>query len=431
MTYGETLQYMYERLPMFQRIGSAAYKANLDNTIAICKLLKNPEKKFKSVHIAGTNGKGSTSHYLASILQSAGYKVGLYTSPHLKDFRERIRINGKKIPKKNVLEFVARYKDKFEKIEPSFFEMTVGLAFDYFANEKVDIAIIETGLGGRLDSTNVIKPLVSVITNISLDHQNLLGNTIAEIAIEKAGIIKAKTPIVIGEKDETTSAIFIKKAKQLSAPIHFSEDSYSAKNLIHLEGKKMLLQMDIYTKKTLAYKKLKTELLGFYQQKNIPTVLQTIDILRLKKFTILDKHIRSGIATVISKTGLLGRWQVLNKKPLVVCDTAHNEAGIRLVLAQLSNVPHKKLHIVFGMVNDKDGSKILSLLPKNAFYYFCKAAIPRALNQDELKQQAQKYNLRGNSYKSVAEAYKKALGNASQNDVVFVGGSTFTVAEVV
>lgn len=431
MTYGETLQYMYERLPMFQRIGSVAYKANLDNTIVLCKLLKNPEKKFKSVHIAGTNGKGSTSHYLASILQSAGYKVGLYTSPHLKDFRERIRINGKKIPKKNVVEFVASYKNKFEKIEPSFFEITVGLAFNYFADEKIDIAIIETGLGGRLDSTNVITPLISVITNISLDHQNLLGNTIEKITLEKAGIIKLKTPVVIGETNATTKNIFKAKAKKESATIHFSDSVYSTQNLRHLEGRKLQLKMDIYKQKKLLFKNLNTELLGFYQQKNIPTVLQTIDILRLKKFSILDKHIRAGICNVIGKTSLLGRWQILRKKPLVICDTAHNEAGIRLVLLQLSQTPHKQLHIVFGMVNDKDCSKILSLLPKNAIYYFCKASIPRALNEDELKQQAKAFKLIGNSYKSVAEAYKKALMNAMKNDLIFIGGSTFTVAEVV
>jgi len=429
MNYQQTLEYLYAQLPMFQRIGSAAYKANLDNTIAICNLLNHPENKFRSIHVAGTNGKGSTSHLLASILQSAGLKVGLYTSPHLKDFRERIKINGEMITENAVVSFVEKYKTDFENINPSFFEMTVGLAFDYFASQKVDIAIIEVGLGGRLDSTNVITPFVSVITNISFDHVALLGNTIEQIAAEKAGIIKSDVPVVIGETQEGASDVFIKKAHEMGTSIIFAGQNYVAKNLIHKNDKKLLLLMDIEKNGNIVYKDLASELLGLYQQKNIPTVLSTVEILNKNRFTITEKNIREGIRNVISQTGLLGRWQILSESPLVIVDTGHNEAGIKEVITQIKSTPHQQLHFVLGMVNDKDVSSVLALLPKNATYYFCKASIPRALDANDLAKQAEKYSLHGEVYKSVAAALFAARSVAKKEDLIFIGGSTFTVAD--
>jgi dihydrofolate synthase/folylpolyglutamate synthase len=426
MNYTETLDYLYSQLPMFQRIGSAAYKANLDNTITICKLLDNPENKFRSIHIAGTNGKGSTSHLLASVLQSAGLKVGLYTSPHLKDFRERIKINGNYIPEQYIVDFVKKYKSDFENIQPSFFEMTVGLAFDYFADQKVDIAVIEVGLGGRLDSTNVIRPELSIITNISFDHTVLLGDTLEKIATEKAGIIKKEIPVVIGESQTEVKSIFNERANQLSSSIVFADEKYKALNVHHSVGAKLFLSMDIGK-----YTNLQSELLGLYQQKNIGTVLCAIDALNSKGFNLSEAMIRDGIKNVITQTGLLGRWQILSKQPLVIADTGHNEAGIKEVLLQIKQTPHDQLHFVLGMVNDKDISKILQLLPKNAAYYYCKAQIPRALNAEELAAQAVTAGLKGHTYSSVAEALIAAKKNAKPNDLVFVGGSTFTVAEVV
>jgi dihydrofolate synthase / folylpolyglutamate synthase len=431
MTYQQTLDYLFSQLPMFQRIGAAAYKADLNNTIAICNLLNNPENKFRSIHIAGTNGKGSTSHMLASVLQTAGLKVGLYTSPHLKDFRERIKINGKLIPEQNVIDFVEEYKIDFEKVQPSFFEMTVGLAFDYFAKEKVDIAVIEVGLGGRLDSTNVIKPLVSIITNISFDHTALLGNTLEKIAAEKAGIIKDKVPVVIGETQNETRNIFIEKSKLHHSEIVFADQVYSAKNIQQIKKETLYLSMDIEKKGQLFFENLEIELLGFYQKKNVATVLAAIDELNKTGFSLSESDIRTGIKNVIKNTGLLGRWQVLSQAPLTIADTGHNEAGITEVINQISNTPHKQLHFVLGMVNDKDISTVLSLLPKKAYYYFCKAKIPRALEATELANQAEVLGLKGSVYNSVNEALIAAKTNADANDLVFIGGSTFTVAEVV
>lgn len=407
MSYSSTLSYLYSRLPMYQRIGAAAYKADLNNTIAICKLLGNPENTFESVHIAGTNGKGSVSHMLAAVLQSAGYKVGLYTSPHLKDFRERVRINGKMIPQKYVIDFVEKHKKGFEKIEPSFFEWTVGLAFDYFANEKVDIAIIETGLGGRLDSTNVITPLLSIITNISYDHQNLLGNTLQKIAAEKVGIIKKHGIAIVSEHQQEVQNIFRTKAKKKDALLLYTAD----------------LLKDV--------KGIECGLKGTYQKKNIPTVILASEILSRLGFEIDSKAVVKGIKDVVKLTGLRGRWDILSRKPLIVADIAHNEAGIREVFKQIKNTPHKKLHIVFGAVNDKDIQKILALLPKKANYYFCKADLPRALDAIELAGKAIALGLNGNIYPSVKNALAHARKNATSSDLILVTGSAFVVAEAI
>lgn len=434
MNYQQTLDYLYSKLPMFQRIGSAAYKADLSNTIAICNVLNNPQQHFKSIHIAGTNGKGSTSHMLAAILQCAGYKVGLYTSPHLKDFRERVKINGKMIPKKYVTDFVKKYSSDFEKINPSFFEMTVGLAFDYFAAEKVDIAIIETGLGGRLDSTNIIQPLISVITNISYDHTNLLGDTLEKIAEEKAGIIKKDILTIIGENQSESAPVFLRHAKEKGSTIFFSDMFFELKEVEQktIDGK-LFLCADVYYKgmgQNENIFRIKCDLPGFYQLKNIRTVMCVVLFLKtMHGFSITDKAILKAFTSVTKLTGLNGRWQVLSKQPLVIADTGHNEAGIKEVLFQIEKTPHKKLHFVLGMVNDKDITTVLKLLPTDAIYYFCKADIPRGLDATEL--QAKAVGLSGKVYASVVEALEQAKVSAAKDDLVFVGGSTFTVAEVV
>ncbi|MBL0065833.1 MAG: bifunctional folylpolyglutamate synthase/dihydrofolate synthase [Bacteroidetes bacterium] len=428
MNYEETLDYLFAQLPMFHRIGAAAYKANLDNTHAICEFLDHPENKFRSIHIAGTNGKGSTSHMLAAILQSAGYKTGLYTSPHLIDFRERIRINGEMISKDAVVGFVEKYKTQFEKVQPSFFEWTVGLAFDYFANEKVEIAVIETGLGGRLDSTNVITPLLSVITNISWDHANLLGDTLKKIAAEKAGIIKKEIPVVIGEVREETAVVFTDKAASLGAPIVFAEILLRAEQK---ESKAPDRQVfSIYAGKQLLFDSLEIDLAGHYQRKNILTVIESVLKLNEAGFRIEEEHIRAGLSNVRGLTGLMGRWQTISESPRIVCDVGHNEDGIREILNQLALLSYDRLHIVFGVVNDKDVTSILKLLPVNAKYYFCKANLPRALGQEELKNQAQNFGLKGEAYDSVYDAFLAAKNAAEKSDFVFIGGSTFVVAEI-
>ncbi len=425
ITYLQALNYMYTHLPMFQRIGSAAYKANLDNTWAICNLLNNPQNHFKSIHIAGTNGKGSTSHMLAAAFQEAGYKTGLYTSPHLKDFKERIKINGKMIPRNYVANFIEHYQHDFNRIQPSFFEMTVGLAFQYFADKNVDIAIIETGLGGRLDSTNVINPLMSIITNISMDHMSLLGNTLPLIASEKAGIIKPNTPIIIGETQAKIKSIFVQKAKENQAQIYFADKQFFVSQDKPNGFLKVAHGHEIY------FEKLNPQLKGIYQSKNIATVLQAIKLANSLGYKITKTQAKSAVQKVVDTTGLLGRWQVLQQKPLCIADTGHNEAGIKMVLQQIKQTPHQQLHFVLGMVNDKDISKILSLLPKNATYYFCKANIPRGLGASELAQLASTFKLKGNVFNSVKKAYNAAKKQAAKNDLVFIGGSTFTVAEVV
>jgi len=423
-TYADTLHYLYAQLPMFTRVGASAYKKDLHNTLALCKALHNPEHTFKSVHIGGTNGKGSSSHMLAAILQTAGYKTGLYTSPHLTDFRERIRINGQMIPEQEVIAFVNSHQTLFEELKPSFFEATVGLAFDYFAKQEVDIAIIEVGLGGRLDSTNVINPLLSLITNIGLDHQDILGNTLEEIAGEKAGIIKTNTPIIIGEKQAEIAQLFEKKAKEANAKILFASDYWT----ITTKETAPLLVVNAHSSKQNL--ELVLDLRGSYQVKNLAGVLTTVDELRQQGFKISEEHLKTALKQVTSLTGLQGRWQTLQQQPLVICDTGHNEDGVKEVLKNITNTPHQNLHLVWGMVKDKDVAKILALLPKEASYYFCQPNIPRGKPAEELAQDAQKYQLKGQTYTSVAEAYQQAKSHAQPNDLVFVGGSTFVVAEV-
>ncbi len=404
MNYTETINWMFSKLPMYQNHGKIAFKKNLTNILALSEELGNPHKTIKTIHVAGTNGKGSTSHMLASVLQEQGYKVGLYTSPHLKDFTERIKINGKPIRKNSVINFVKRNKVFLEKQKLSFFEMTVGLAFEHFYKKKVDFAIIETGLGGRLDSTNIILPIVSVITNIGLDHTQFLGNTLPEIAKEKAGIIKENVPVVIGEKQEEIAPIFMEIATQNNAPIYFASE--------------------------IIDKELVTDLKGEYQKHNVKTALQTIKLLQKKEILISEKNINSGFKNVVKNTNLLGRWQIVKETPKVICDTAHNKEGLQYVLKQLEKEKYNKLHIVLGVVKDKNLDIILPMFPKNATYYFCKPNIPRGLDENTLQLKAKENKLIGTVYSSVSKAYKTVLNNAKIDDIVFVGGSTFVVAEI-
>ncbi|QKG79504.1 bifunctional folylpolyglutamate synthase/dihydrofolate synthase [Tenuifilum thalassicum] len=426
MNYQEALDFIYSQLPIFQRVGKAAYKADLGNTLLLDGYFNYPHKKFKTIHIAGTNGKGSTSHMLAAVLQKAGYKTGLYTSPHLRDFRERIKINGEMIPKETVAQFITKHKPFFEKVKPSFFEMTVAMAFEYFAENNVDIAVIEVGLGGRLDSTNIINPLLSVITNISFDHTDLLGDTLQKIATEKAGIIKPNTPVIISKFQSEVADIFIQKANEMNAALYFAD-----KEIEFVEqaiGKELQIFKFVRNNKEIT---IKTDILGLYQRYNIPGAIKAIEILKQYGFRINDDDIEQGLSNVQSITGLMGRWQKLSESPLIFCDTGHNEDGIRFVLKQISNYQFDKLHMVVGMVADKDIDKILSILPKDATYYFVQAQIPRALNHEELKIKAEAHNLKGLSYPTVSEGLEAAISNALPSDFIFVGGSTFVVAEVV
>jgi dihydrofolate synthase/folylpolyglutamate synthase len=436
MDYAQTLHYLYDQLPMFTRIGSSAYKEDLTNTIELCARLNNPQDKFKSIHIGGTNGKGSTSHMLAAILQIAGYKTGLYTSPHLRDFRERVRINGEMISKHQVIDFVADHQTDFEEIQPSFFEMTVGLAFDIFAKEKVDIAVVEVGLGGRLDSTNIITPLLSIITNIGWDHMNILGDTLQLIAAEKAGIIKQGVPVIIGEHQPDIASIFLRKAAQEEADIDFASDDWSVEFKVESEKLKVksldLLDLTVHKKNFQPSTfNLQLDLTGSYQLKNIKTVLSAVEELRSQGFVITDDHIKTALRQVKTLTGLHGRWEVLSRNPLTICDTGHNPEGIQEVLKNISSVNYDHLHFVIGMVNDKDISKVLSMLPTDATYYFCKPDIPRGLEAEALQQKAESAGLHGNTYPSVKAAFDAAQKAAQANDLVFAGGSTFVVAEVV
>ena len=434
LTYKETLDYLYARLPMFTRIGAAALKPDLTNTLELCKRLDNPHKSFKSIHIAGTNGKGSTSHMLAAIFQIAGYKTGLYTSPHLKDFRERIRLNGEMIPEEFVIDFVNKQRINIEEIDPSFFEVTVALAFDYFAQKEIDIAVVEVGLGGRLDSTNIISPLVSVITNIGYDHMNILGNTLPEIAFEKAGIIKPGIPVVVGEKHAETTQLFLEKAIETKSEITFACDKWKVTKSAFQYGNDLLrLQVETtipgFSEKE--FTELDLDLIGSYQLKNLATVLSSVLELRKAGFIISNDHVKTALKQVKKLTGLEGRWQIIKQKPLIICDTGHNEDGIREVLKNINSYQYTNLHMVIGMVKDKDISKILTLLPQKATYYFCSPDIPRAKSAGELKEEAFAFGLIGSSYGSVALAFHSAEQNASEDDLVFVGGSTFVVAEVI
>lgn len=428
MTYHQTLAFLFSKLPMYQRIGAAAYKDNLENSIALDKLLQYPHRSFKSIHVAGTNGKGSTSNMLAAILQSEGYTTGLFTSPHLKDFRERIRVNGKMISKRYVITFVEKYKHIFEIIQPSFFEWTVALAFDYFRHKKVRIAVVETGLGGRLDSTNIITPLLSVITNIGWDHTALLGNTLKKIAHEKAGIIKPDVPVVIGESQQSIKAVFTNKAKTLKSAIFFADKQFRIEVCRQKINK---LTVNAYNNKTMVYENLISNLAGEYQLKNIATVLATIDVLKNLKFKIKHDSVVVGLKNVEVLTGFKGRWQMLQKKPFTIADTGHNVDGIINVIRQIKNLRFKHLHVVFGMVADKDVNPILKLLPVDATYYFCQAKIPRALDAKTLKNNALQHGLQGKTYSSVKAALRSAKKQAKPNDFIFIGGSSFIVAEIV
>jgi dihydrofolate synthase / folylpolyglutamate synthase len=430
MNYSETLHYLYTQLPVFTRVGVSAYKADLGNTLELCRRLDNPQHKFKSIHVAGTNGKGSTCHMLAAVLQVAGYKTGLYTSPHLKDFRERIRVNGQMIPEQTVIDFVAKHRPDFDEIAPSFFEMTVALAFDVFAKEQVDIAVIETGLGGRLDSTNVITPLLSIITNIGWDHMNLLGDTLPKIAAEKAGIIKPNIPVIIGEKQDEVADVFIRKAEEEKARISFASELFEVSGQWSMVNSDYL-NIEITHNSPLTTHHLQLDLPGSYQLKNIKTVLAAVDELRQQGYTITDEHIKIALRQVKTLTGLHGRWETISQNPLTICDTGHNPEGIAEVLKNIATVIYNHLHFVLGMVNDKDISKVLSMLPKEATYYFCRPDIPRGLEADSLKEKAKGFGLQGKVYADVKEALAAAQKAAQPNDLVFAGGSTFVVAEVV
>lgn len=424
MNYQETCNWLFAQLPMFQREGQAAYKANLDNTLRLDEHFRHPHRRFKTIHVAGTNGKGSVSHMLASILQEAGYKTGLYTSPHLKDFRERIKINGKMIPEEYVTGFVEQNQDFFAALHPSFFEMTVAMAFKYFADREVDVAVIEVGLGGRLDSTNIITPLTSVITNISFDHMALLGDTLEKIAAEKSGIIKPHIPVVIGTRDRNYDFVFEGKARSCDAPLTFASDEWKIRQ--NNDGSYALNH-----RSGISFSSLVCELKGSYQRKNIPTVLESVLSLQNSGLAIREEHIRNGIACVIRNTGLHGRWEKLANTPYTVCDTGHNIDGLTEVVAQLRSCTYRHLHFVIGMVNDKDVNSILRILPREATYYFCKASIPRAMNEQELAGKARSCGLQGTTYPTVSEAYAAARKNAIPEDMIYIGGSTFVVAEVV
>ncbi|WP_299363923.1 folylpolyglutamate synthase/dihydrofolate synthase family protein [Winogradskyella sp.] len=405
MNYQDTIHWMFQQLPMYQNKGKVAYKEDLSNTIKLSEYLNHPEKQFKSIHIAGTNGKGSTSHMLASVLQEAGYKVGLYTSPHLKDFRERIRINGKVINKQFVIGFIKRNKLFFEANDLSFFEMTVGMAFDYFAKQDIDIAVVEVGMGGRLDSTNIITPELSIITNIGLDHMQFLGNTLEKIAGEKAGIIKKDIPVVIGQTQPETQAVFNAKAHRNGSDIYFADQ--------------------------LIGEPLESDLKGSYQHHNIKAVIQSVRLLRQMSFKVSDRQLKNGLHNVVANTGLQGRWQVLRQNPKVICDTAHNKEGLTYVMKQLQTETFNQLHIVFGIVNEKDLDSIVPLLPKDAHYYFCKPNIQRGMDAERLAHISKKDGRIGKAFESVEMAYKMALKKAEEDDLIYVGGSTFVVAEII
>ncbi len=428
MTYTETLNYLYTQLPMFTRIGAAAYKADLSNTITLCAALDNPQNKFKSIHVAGTNGKGSTSHMLASVLQEAGYKVGLYTSPHIKDFRERIKINGQKIEEQFVVHFTENIKTKITEIQPSFFEITVAMAFAYFAKQQVDIAVIEVGLGGLLDSTNVIIPELCVITNIGLDHTNLLGTTLPEIATQKAGIIKASVPVVISQTQEETERVFTNKALEKNTSIFFAD---KVMEVIGMDSATIGLQkMKVVNTAKMSITNYELDILGKYQQKNVKGVLLALEILQQYNWNISAQNIVDGLKNIKNNTGLMGRFDMLETSPMLIADVAHNADGITEVLAQIKNIPHNNLHIITGFVADKAVDKVLALFPKNANYYFTQANIPRALLKENLQETAKQYQLNGEVYNNVNTALQAAKANASKEDIILICGSFFIIAEL-
>lgn len=425
-SYSEAITYLYTNLPVFQQQGASAYKTDLVNTLELCSALDNPERRFKTIHVAGTNGKGSTSHMMASILQSAGYKTGLYTSPHLKEFTERIKINGAEIDKDFVVAFVNRIRPAIEQISPSFFEITVAMAFDYFAAESVDVAVIEVGLGGRLDSTNVITPELSVITNIGWDHQKILGDTLQQIAFEKAGIIKDEIPAVVSERQPETEAVFIAKSRECRSPLYFADDDYQIASLT----KNGIQYLNVFYKGDEIFRDLYIPLQGYYQRKNLAGVLKAAELLDAADWGITSQHIVHGLANVIEQTGLKGRWQKLNDRPLTICDTGHNVDGMREVVLQIQSQTFQKLHFVFGTVRDKDIRPVLAVLPTHATYYFCEPKIPRALKAEELAALAETFGLKGEVVHDVNEAWHKARQKAQPDDMIFIGGSTFVVAEI-
>lgn len=426
-TFAEVIEYLYARLPMFTRDGASAINPDVDKTLLFCEALGNPHQQFKSIHIAGTNGKGSTSHMMASVFAASGYKTGLYTSPHLVDFRERIRIDGQMMPEQKVIDFINDHLALIEEIKPSFFEVTVAMAFDFFAKEKVDIAIIEVGLGGRLDSTNIINPELCMITNIRMDHMNILGDTLEEIAGEKAGIIKPNTPVVISERQESIQHVFVEKAKENNALLYFANDHYQINGL---ERKADGLHLSINNKEDNSTKAWHLDLAGGYQQKNILGVLCAIDQLREMGFNLPEEQVAYGLSHVQESTGLRGRWQTLSTKPWIICDTGHNEDGIREVLANLATLSYTQLHFVFGAMRDKDLSHILPQLPKDAIYYFAAPDMPRAMAADQLKELAATFGLQGQSYASISTAFLAAKEASKEKELIFIGGSTFVVADV-
>jgi dihydrofolate synthase/folylpolyglutamate synthase len=428
-TYKRTLDYMYAKLPMFHRIGTAAYKKDLTNTIALCNVLHNPEQKIKCLHIAGTNGKGTVSHILAAYLQACGYKTGLYVSPHYADFRERIKINGTYISQKKIIEFIENNKPHIEAIQPSFFELTVAMAFDYFACEKVEYAVIETGLGGRLDSTNVINPLLSIITNISYDHQNMLGNDLATIAFEKAGIIKSKTPVIIGQRNRETDQVFIDKANEMLAPIKFANDQFQL-DIVENQLDKIIFNLrDKQNPHTIT--KYSTDLAGPYQPKNLLTAIASIyQLHNIDPIEFPLTKLKTALKSVSVKTNFIGRWMVMGKDPLILFDSAHNEDGIKAVVEYLPRLSYNKLHILFGTVNDKSTEPIYKLLPLNATYYFVKANIPRGKEPKTITEEALKFGLRGQYYTSVESGFLNAQKNAQKDDMILVFGSIFIIGEL-
>ena len=426
MTYSECLDFLFSQLPLYQKSGTSAIKYDLQNIERLCEALGNPQRTLKCIHVAGTNGKGSSCHALASILQEAGYRTALYTSPHLKDYRERIKIDGEPIAKEKVVQFIESHQQVINALKPSFFELTVALALDYFAEQHVDIAVIEVGLGGKLDSTNIIDPLVCLITNIGFDHQMFLGDTLPEIAAEKAGIIKNKVPVVIGEKDLQTAQIFSEKARQCQAPIYYATDHYKIRVVQSIPQ----LIMEVHGATSLEYEDLKMDLNGPYQSQNVPGILRVIDLLNDLEFSISSAHVERGLRKVVANTGIKGRWQQIAANPMVICDTGHNTAAMEYLIAHLLNICQGDLHMVLGFVNDKDINGMLELLPKKAHYYFCSANVPRSLSGAELQELAYTYGLMGRVIEDVNEALDEAKAQASDQDLIFVGGSTFVVAEV-